>query len=94
MFPAYTRAERMTYYSQRPERPPRWYHELFAIVAAVLGILLWPLIILGGFAVWLIVTVVAFTAHWALGVLLLLVLAGAIAVFAYWDSHRPPQIQS
>jgi hypothetical protein len=84
----------MTYYSQQPERPPRWYEELFAIVGAVLGVMLWPLVILGGFVIWLMITFVAFTAHWALGLLALLVLAVVIAVFAYWDSHRPPQIQS
>lgn len=81
----------MVYYENRgPSRKPRWYEELFTIMRAVFGVLFWPLAVLVGFVVWLVATFLAFGSHWALGVLCLALMAVAISVFAYYDSHRPP----
>lgn len=81
----------MVFYENRgPSREPRWYEELFVIVRAVAGVLFWPLAVLFGFVIWLVLTVVAFGTHWALGVLCLALMAAAISAFAYYDSHRPP----
>ncbi|MEX2236701.1 MAG: hypothetical protein WEB00_04080 [Dehalococcoidia bacterium] len=75
-------------------RKPAWYSEFVAILIAVFSVLFMPLAILFGFVIWLVLTFVAFSTHWALGLVALGVMGAAIAVFAYWDSHRPPQIQS
>jgi cell division protein FtsW (lipid II flippase) len=82
------------YYEQGPGHEPRWWEELWAVLSAVMGVLFWPLVVLIGFIVWVMLTIAAFSTHWLLGLLCLGVAAVAIALFAYWDSHRPPQIQS
>lgn len=82
------------YYDQKPSREPRWYEELWAVMSAVIGVLFWPMVILIGFILWLVLTVAAFSTNWLLGLLCLAVMGVAIGIFAYWDSHRPPQIQS
>ncbi|HET9199426.1 MAG TPA: hypothetical protein VFO84_00435 [Dehalococcoidia bacterium] len=82
------------YYDQGPSREPHWWEELWAVLGAVMGVLFWPLVVLTAFIVWLILTIVAFSTHWVLGLACLALMGMAIAAFAYWDSHRPPQIQS
>lgn len=90
----YTALAVVYYQDQGPSRKPRWYEEIFIIVRAVFGVLFIPLAVLIGFIVWLVATFAAFSAHWALGLLCLALMAVAIGIFAYWDSHQPPRIQS
>ena len=80
------------YYGQEPSRPPKWWQELVAITVAVFSVLFWPMVALIGFIIWLVLTILAFTTHWVLGLAALGVLVAAVAAFAYWDSRRPPEM--
>lgn len=79
-------------YPQPPERPPPWWAEVLVLTRAVFGVLFWPLVAIVGAVGALVVTVYLFTVHWAAGVAALGVVLAAVAAFAWWDSHRPPQL--
>jgi hypothetical protein len=67
--------------------------EVWAVTIAVFSVLAVPLGLLFGGIGWLVLTFYLFSIHWSLGLLSLLLLALAVAAFAYYDRHRPTKIE-
>jgi hypothetical protein len=68
--------------------------EFWAVCIAVFSVLAWPVgLILGGI-LWLVITVMLFGVHWSLGLLSIALLVAAIGAFAYWDRHRSPNVSA
>lgn len=76
----------------RPDKPAPWWREALVLTRVVFGVLFWPLVaIVGGIGA-IVGLLLAFSIHWAWGLLALALTAGAIAAFAWWDRQRvPPQ---
>jgi len=68
-----------------PEKPPPWWLEALVLTRAVFAILFWPLAALFGGIVVIVGLIFALAARWAWGLLLI---AAAVAAFAWWERRR------
>jgi hypothetical protein len=87
----------MSFYYGPSEPPPSkerfgGLKEFWAVCLAVFSVLAWPLALIFGAIIWLVVTVILFGVHWSLGLLMIALLAAGIGAFAYWDRHRTPNL--
>ncbi len=67
-----------------------WWLEAFVLTRAVFGILFWPLVAIAGAMMAIAGLVVAFDTGLGWGLLALVLIAAAVAAFAWWD-RRPPR---
>lgn len=87
----------MSFYYGSSDPPPRkerfaGLKEFWSICLAVFSVLAWPIGLIFGAILWLVVTVLLFGIHWSLGLLAIGLLAGGITAFAYWDRRRSPNL--
>lgn len=81
------------YHEPQRQEEPSGCMDVLILTRIVFGILFWPLVIMvAALGAVLLVFTLLFTNPW-LGLLALLGVAAAVAVFAWWDRRRvrPPQ---
>lgn len=75
--------------SQDPKEPEQpGCMDALILTRVILGLLLWPLVVLVGLVAVVVALVYLFSTFWLLGVLGLLVIAGGIYLYSRWERRR------
>ena len=79
------------YYGREPERPPRWWEEVWVLTRVVFGLLFWPIVALIGVVVGLLLLLSLFEESPLLALAMLIVVGvGGWFVLRWLDRRRSP----
>lgn len=76
--------------SPEPEKEPGGCMEALILTRVALSVLAVPILVLFGAVVGIAAMFYLFSVHWSLGLLFILALFGAIALYARWERSRYP----